>query len=104
MEKQRTSNKAKRHRPTRKRSSTPLHAVVRPRGPEPVYRLMGAKIEQLRTLLGWTQQNFADRVGMARSSIANIEAGRQRFLLHDVETFAAAFQTTPKALLRGVWK
>ncbi len=38
-----------------------------------------------------------------RASIANIEAGRQRILLHDVETLAKAFGTTPRALLKGMW-
>lgn len=42
---------------------------------EPCYRLLGAKIE----------------------------TGRQRLLLDDVEKFAAAFGTTPKNLMRGIW-
>lgn len=70
---------------------------------EPVYRLLGAKIEQMRTMLGWTQQELAKKVGLTRTSICNIEAGRQRILLHDVEKFAIAFNMQPKALLRGVW-
>lgn len=70
---------------------------------EPIYRLIGAKIEQTRTMLGWTQQELAKKVHLSRGSIANIELGRQRILLHDVERFAAAFNMEPKALLRGVW-
>lgn len=70
---------------------------------EPIYRLLGAKIEQMRTVLGWTQDDLAKKVGLTRTSITNIEAGRQRFLLHDIEKLAAAFQTTPKQLLRGIW-
>jgi transcriptional regulator with XRE-family HTH domain len=73
------------------------------KAPEPVYRLLGAKIEQLRTLLGMTQQELAAKVKMSRGSLANIETGRQRLLLHDVETFATAFGISPKALLRGIW-
>lgn len=70
---------------------------------EPVYRLLGARIEQMRTLLGWTQLELAKKVKMSRGSIANIELGRQRLLLADVEKFCAAFQSTPKAMLRGIW-
>ncbi len=70
---------------------------------EPVYRSLGAKIEQLRTTLGWTQDELAQKVGLTRGSVANIETGRQRILLHDVDTFAAAFNVSPKILLRGIW-
>jgi transcriptional regulator with XRE-family HTH domain len=70
---------------------------------EPVYRLLGAKIEQMRTILGWTQKELADKVGLTRCSITNIESGRQRLLLADVETFARAFNTLPKNMMRGIW-
>jgi len=67
------------------------------------YRQFGMKVEQLRTMLGWNQQDLAKRVGLTRGSIANIETGRQRILLHDVEKFAEAFGTSPKQLMRGIW-
>jgi transcriptional regulator with XRE-family HTH domain len=70
---------------------------------EPIYRIIGAKIEQTRNVLGWTQLDLANKVGLTRGSIANIETGRQRILLHDVEKFATAFNTQPKVLLRGIW-
>lgn len=74
--------------------------------PEPVqlcYRQLGMKIEQLRTALGWTQEDLAKKLNMARGSVANIETGRQRVLMHDIETIATAFGSTPKQLLRGIW-
>lgn len=70
---------------------------------EACYRLLGAKIEQTRTVLGWTQKELADKMNLTRASIANIEAGKQRILLHDVEKFCAAFNIQPKTLLRGIW-
>lgn len=70
---------------------------------EPIYRLIGAKIEQTRTFLGWTQLELAHKVHLSRGSVANIELGRQRILLHDVEKFATAFNMQPKILLRGIW-
>ncbi len=70
---------------------------------EPVYRLIGLKIEHTRTVLGWTQLELSKKVGLTRTSIANIEAGRQRILLHDIEKFSAAFQMSAKQLLRGIW-
>lgn len=70
---------------------------------EPVYRLIGLKIEHTRTVLGWTQLELSKKVGLTRTSIANIEAGRQRILLHDIEKFSAVFQMSAKQLLRGIW-
>lgn len=70
---------------------------------QPVYKLFGAKIEHLRTTLGLTQAELAKKVGLTRTSIVNLEAGRQRILLHDVERFSGAFGISPKALLRGIW-
>lgn len=70
---------------------------------EACHRLVGGKIEALRTILGLTQQELAERVGQSRAAIANIETGRQRLLLHTVETFAKALGTTPKNLMRGIW-
>lgn len=70
---------------------------------EAVYRQFGARIEHLRTTLGMTQLEFSKKVGLVRTSIVNIEAGRQRVLLADVEKFAQAFGISPKALMRGIW-
>lgn len=70
---------------------------------EPVYRSFGAKVESLRNTLGWNQMDLAKKVGLSRGSIANIETGRQRILLSDVEKFATAFNVEPKLLMRGIW-
>lgn len=70
---------------------------------EPVYRLFGARVEQLRTVLGWNQLDLARKIGMSRGSIANIETGKQRILLADVDKFATAFGSTPRQLLKGIW-
>ena len=70
---------------------------------QPVYRLLGAKVEMMRNTLGWTQAELAMRIGLARASIANLETGRQRLMMHDVEKIALAFGTTPKHLMKGIW-
>lgn len=57
----------------------------------------------MRTALGMTQEEIAKKVGLTRVSITNIEAGKQRILLHDIETIAAAFGVSPKHMLRGIW-
>ena len=57
----------------------------------------------LRETLGITQDELGKRVGLTRTSVVNIEQGRQRVLLDDVEDFARAIGTTPKHLLKGIW-
>ncbi len=70
---------------------------------EPCYILFGARIRQIREMLGITQDELRKKVGLTRTSITNIEAGRQRVLLHDVTKFALAFGITEKNLMKGIW-
>lgn len=81
-------------------------AIKKSKAPEPmqpIYRLLGAKVEQMRTNIGWTQADLAKRIGLTRASVANIETGRQRLLVHNIDDLASAFQTTPRHLLEGIW-
>jgi transcriptional regulator with XRE-family HTH domain len=70
---------------------------------ETIYRQFGAKIEAMRAALGVSQDELAKRVGLTRTSITNIESGKQRILLADVERFAVAFNSSPRHLLKGIW-
>lgn len=71
---------------------------------EACHQAVGIRVRQIREALGITQQELSNRcAGLDRTSIANIEGGRQRLLLQTVERLAAALGTTPKALLKGVW-
>lgn len=65
--------------------------------------MFGMRVEQIRTALGMRQEDLAKAVGVVRTSVTNIEAGRQRVLLADVERFAVALHVTPKHLMRGIW-
>jgi transcriptional regulator with XRE-family HTH domain len=42
-----------------------------------LYRKIGAAIRQARDAKGMSQSQVAERIGMARASVANLEAGRQ---------------------------
>jgi transcriptional regulator with XRE-family HTH domain len=64
---------------------------------------LGARVRMIRETLGISQDDLAKRVGLERTSVTNIEIGRQRFLLDSVEDFARALGTTPKNLLKGIW-
>lgn len=70
---------------------------------EPVYRQFGAKVESMRAVMMITQEDLAKRVKLTRASITNIEAGKQRVLLADVERFAIALGISPRSLMKGIW-
>lgn len=53
-----------------------------------IYAQLGRAMAARRTSLGLTQQDIADRIGVSRASIANVERGRQKVLLHQVYAIA----------------
>jgi DNA-binding XRE family transcriptional regulator len=57
-----------------------------------LYKAFGARLAQAREAAGITQQSLAEKVGLSRASIANIEAGRQRVLLHQAIEIGAALR------------
>lgn len=61
----------------------------------------GSRLKACRRAAGLSQTEFGEKVGMTRSSIANIEAGRQRSLLDDVERYAAVLNVDPAWLAFG---
>jgi len=65
---------------------------------EKVYAKFGAAICDARKAHGWTQEQLAAKTHLSRGSIANIEVGRQRVLLHDLFTFAKILKLDAAAL------
>lgn len=70
---------------------------------EPVYQAIGARIRMIREAVGIDQATLAKRVRLTRTSLTNIEAGRQRISLHRAQDLAVALGSTPKHLFRGIW-
>lgn len=64
-----------------------------------LYAHVGRKVREARQRANWTQADLADAVGMTRSSIANLEAGRQRIPVHLLVWIAEILNTTPRELL-----
>jgi transcriptional regulator with XRE-family HTH domain len=64
-----------------------------------LYSEIGAAIREARDEAGITQKELADRAGMSRASIANIEAGRQQFPLHVLYRIARALDVDATRLL-----
>lgn len=64
-----------------------------------LYQRVGMRLRQARQLRGLTQFDLAQMVGMSRASIANIESGRQRLMLHTLWKLAEALQMDARQLL-----
>jgi transcriptional regulator with XRE-family HTH domain len=64
-----------------------------------LYEALGGVIRRRRRALDLTQDELAGRVGISRGALANIETGRQNFLLHQLYRFAAALEVDVQSLL-----
>jgi transcriptional regulator with XRE-family HTH domain len=67
-----------------------------------LYEAIGAEIRKRRTELGMIQTQVADAAGVLRTSIANIEAGRQKAPLHVLYRMCAALGLDMPAILPAV--
>jgi DNA-binding XRE family transcriptional regulator len=70
---------------------------------EVIYQAVGAKIRMFREMQDITQGDMAKSVNLSRVSVNNVEAGRQRIQLHQIELWARILHTTPRILLKGIW-
>lgn len=70
-----------------------------PAAPSSIYSRIGQLIRAARREAGLTQDQVAERLGLTRTSITNIESGRQRFQVHVLFLLAEALGVTPIAFL-----
>ncbi len=66
---------------------------------ESVYAAVGKRIRYYREECKFTQAELASRLSLERTSITNIEKGRQKILLHTLIDLAIALDVTPIELL-----
>jgi transcriptional regulator with XRE-family HTH domain len=64
-----------------------------------VYREFGKRLRDARKQAGLSQEALADKVGFARTSITNIEKGRQHFTLHTAYELAIELGVDVSVLL-----
>ena len=57
-----------------------------------IYRLIGSRIAARRKDLRLKQVEVAAQIGLTRASLANIEKGRQRVMLHQIYRIAEALR------------
>ncbi|MCC6711853.1 MAG: helix-turn-helix transcriptional regulator [Candidatus Dadabacteria bacterium] len=64
-----------------------------------IYEKIGALIKKNRVNRNMTQSDLAKRVGLSRGSIANIENGSQRILVHQLYIFSKYLEIKTEDLL-----
>ena len=53
---------------------------------------IGKQLKELRLSRGWRQIEVADKIGMSRSAISNIEAGKRALTLTTLKKFCELYQ------------
>lgn len=64
-----------------------------------VYAALGQRILELRRAQRMTQDQLAAKVGLTRTSITNIEGGKQKLLLHTLYDIAGALGVEPMEMM-----
>jgi len=59
---------------------------------EILFVLAGDKVRSTRAHKGWTQEFLAEKAGISRTSLSNIEIGRQRLTLFTLAKIALALE------------
>jgi transcriptional regulator with XRE-family HTH domain len=67
-----------------------------------VYAQVGARVRRFRLKLGWTQDVLADRSGLHRAHIGEIERGETNVTLLTLKTLADTFHVRIADLLKGL--
>lgn len=55
------------------------------------HKTIGRQIRELRVRRGWKQYELAEKVGMSRPAICNIEAGKRSLTLNTLKRFCEVF-------------
>jgi transcriptional regulator with XRE-family HTH domain len=66
---------------------------------DPLYEAIGRRVRAAREQAKRSQGELAQRVGLTRTSITNIERGRQKIQVHTLYAIAEALNVRPDALL-----
>ena len=69
---------------------------------EDVRARFGRRLRRLRRRKGWTQVELAEKLGLDRSYLADIERGRRNVSLMNLEIIAKGFELSLSQLLSQV--
>ncbi len=67
--------------------------------PQPLRRLFGRRVREVRTRLGLTQQELGRRAGMHPAYVGGVERGERNITLEAVERLARALAVAPADLM-----
>lgn len=67
-----------------------------------VYEVLGARIREFREEKNWTQNDLGEKVDLTRSSITNIESGRQKIQLITLYQIAFVLEVEISSLLPSI--
>ena len=74
--------------------------------PDPARRELltafGIAVRALRRERGWSQEEFADRIGLHRTYIGDIERGERNVSLINIDRIAVALEVSISALMAEV--
>lgn len=70
--------------------------------PETLLMKLGSRIRVLRHKAGWTQVVMAERVGIDRSFLADVERGKRNISILNLELIAKTLNLSLSQLLRGI--
>jgi transcriptional regulator with XRE-family HTH domain len=76
-----------------------VHTICMPINASELYKRLGAQLRERRQLQGMSQIQLAKAVGLLRTSITNIEAGRQRLPIHVLYQLCQVLKIEVTALL-----
>ena len=62
----------------------------------------GIRLKKLRTERGWSQIHMAEKLGIDRSYLSELESGKIEPCLRNLELIADGFGITVDVLLRGI--
>lgn len=71
---------------------------------EPCYREIGANIRHYRTVRDLSQAALGTTIKMTRASVANMENGVQRTMLHHLPKLAKSLRVKVRDLLPKTWR
>ena len=60
---------------------------------------LGSNVRSLREARGWSQEDYADRAGLHRTYVSDIERGRRNPTVTVVEKLARPLEVSPGSLL-----
>ena len=64
-----------------------------------IRKRLGSNVRRLREEAGWSQEDFADRAGIHRTYVSDIERGARNPTITVVEKLAKPFKVTAGSLL-----